>query len=87
MLSKNLSNPEVWIFLLQEQTNLFLFCKNVDYANKKITGQYGVYNINICKMCDKSTEVRGGEIKVYSCKLLTSYMKLYKTTWMYTVIC
>ena len=29
MLSKNLSNPEVWIFLLQEQTNLFLFCKNV----------------------------------------------------------
>ena len=37
-------------------------------------------------MCDKSTEVGGGEIKVYSYKLITSYMKLYKTTWMYTVI-
>ena len=29
MLSKSLSNPEAWIFLLQEPTNLFLFCKNV----------------------------------------------------------
>ena len=30
MLSKSLLNPEAWIFMLQEQTNLFLFAKCVD---------------------------------------------------------
>ena len=29
MLPKSSSNPEAWLFLLQEPTNLFLFCKNV----------------------------------------------------------
>ena len=29
MLSKSLSNPEAQIFMLQEQTNLFLVGKNV----------------------------------------------------------
>ena len=29
MLSKNLLNPEMWIFMLQEETNLFLIGKNM----------------------------------------------------------
>ena len=40
MLSKSLSNPEAWIFMLQEQTNLFLVVKvlivNSSYFNLKI---------------------------------------------------